>query len=407
MAAGSSSETLEEARFLNASALGQAELRRLANATADDRLKTMVSVPVSAVQSKDILAVQPMSFFGQAACILFLAFGVPNGAITIPLCTYLVGRFLVGNVAATFAVLGVLMLPLAVIPHDFAPSVLQSWLAVQLLHYFSFRVVHEERLPTRIAPSQSHNGSGMNGSRNGNESRSDGGTSQGTNADRPYIIAASPHGVFPYGNILAMIVWPSLTGHPIAGLAASAALRAPIFRQILGSIGAVEASRPSARMALERYPYTIGLSPGGVAEVFETNARDECILLRERRGMIKLAIQTGSDLVPCYMFGNTKLYSCWVGEGIPGARSFLEWISRRVLGFAVLGVLGRFGLAIPYRIPILCVIGKAVPTRHLQCEEPTMEQVHQVQKKFLKGMQELFDKHKALYGWQDKKLTIK
>jgi len=91
-----------------------------------------------------------------------------------------------------------------------------------------------------------------------------------------------------------MLIWPSLTGHHFQGLASSAALRVPIFKQILRSIGVIDASRSSARKALENYPFTIGISTGGVAEVFETNADDECVILKERIGLIKLAIRTGA-----------------------------------------------------------------------------------------------------------------
>lgn len=44
----------------------------------------------------------------------------------------------------------------------------------------------------------------------------------------------------------------------------------------------------------------VGISTGGVAEVFETNSPsgDEVILLKERRGLIKLAFRTGAELVP-------------------------------------------------------------------------------------------------------------
>lgn len=208
-------------------------------------------------------------------------------------------------------------------------------------------------------------------------------------------------------DILAMLIWPILTGHHFFGLTASAALRVPVFRQVLKAIGCIDADRKHARRALEHWPYTIGISTGGVAEVFESNSVDECILLKERVGMVKLAIRTGADLVPCYMFGNTKLLSCWAGEGIPGGRQALEWLSRKVLGFAAILIFGRFVLPIPYRVPVLCVMGKAVSTYHLQCEEPTIEQVKQVQELLLKGMQETFDQHKALYGWDDAHLIIK
>ena len=48
---------------------------------------------------------------------------------------------------------------------------------------------------------------------------------------------------------------------------------------------------------------TLGISTGGVAEVFETNcpSGDEVILLQERRGLIKLAFRTGAELVPWFV----------------------------------------------------------------------------------------------------------
>jgi hypothetical protein len=112
-------------------------------------------------------------------------------------------------------------------------------------------------------------------------------------------------------------------------------------------------------------------------------------------------------VVPAYLFGNTKLLSCWAGEGIPYLRQVLEWLSRKVLGFAAILIFGRFIVPIPYRVPVFCVMGKAIPTYHIQCEEPTMEQVKEIQQQLLNGMQKVFDEHKALYGWEDAKLIIK
>jgi hypothetical protein len=203
-----------------------------------------------------------------------------------------------------------------------------------------------------------------------------------------------------------MLLWPSLTGHHFLALAANAALRVPGFKQVLGSIGAIDASPKTARKALEEWPYTIGISTGGVAEVFETNAGDECILLKERIGLVKLAIRTGADLVPCYLFGNTKLLSCWSGEGIPGGRTVLEKISRKI-GFALIIIHGRFGLPIPFRIPVLGVLGKPIPTFQIKCEDPTMEQILQIQGLLLAEMDEIFEKYKGLYGWEDKRLIIR
>lgn len=198
-----------------------------------------------------------------------------------------------------------------------------------------------------------------------------------------------------YGNILSMLAWPSLSGHHFIGLASSAALRPPLFKQILRSIGVVDADRHTAQKQLEQYPYTIGISTGGVAEVF-VHGDEEVILLKERVGLIKLALRTGADLVPCYVFGNTQVLLSWWFSGV-------ENLSRK-LGFAIILVYGRFYLPIPLRVPIFGVKGKAIPTE--KCEDPSPELIKKYQDKLIAAMQELFDNHKALYGWEHKTLII-
>lgn len=74
---------------------------------------------------------------------------------------------------------------------------------------------------------------------------------------------------------------------------------------------------------------TIGISTGGVAEVFETNSPsgDEVIVLKNRKGIIKLAFRTGASLVPCYLFGNTQLFSLYTGGSM---HSFFKSLSRKL-----------------------------------------------------------------------------
>jgi len=359
-------------RFFDFCSMSREEKSKLSlPSSQQERLK--VTEPLDSISKHRVLKVAPMSFLEEATCVIFLAFAVPNGIFTVPVVTGMLG-YAWGNILGAYKVLLVCLVPLALFPQPFVPSTLNSWLSGLVVRYFSFRFAYDECPPTQ---------------------------SETNKKQRPQILVAPPHGVFPYGNILAMLVWPSLCGHHFRGLAANSALRVPIFKQILRSIGVIDASRETARMALESYPYTIGISTGGVAEVFETNSQDECVLLKERIGLIKLAIRTGSDLVPCYLFGNTKLLSCWM----PGGR-LLERISRK-LGFATLVIWGRFGLPIPYRISVFGVTGTPIPTSHLQCEDPAMEMILEVQNELINGMTNLFDKYKGYYGWDHKSLIIK
>jgi len=359
----------KEPMFIDFCGLSQQEMRRLPGASDGDRMK--IQIPASKVTKEDILHLEHMTLLQHIACVAFLAVGVPNGIFTIPAILCAFGYFVVGSIQVTFLVFILFILPLIIMPQAFVPTVLQSWLAIAVSKYFSFRFITDEQL----LPNQRR------------------------------ILVAPPHGVFPYGNLLAMICWPTVFGFPFRGLAASSALRVPGFKQILRSMGVTDASRHVARKVLEK-GNSLGISTGGVAEVFETNAGDECIVLRERVGLVKLAIRTGADLVPCYLFGNTKVLSCWAGEGIPGGRYILEKVSRKI-GFALILIFGRWGLPIPYRVPVLGVAGKSISTKHMQCEEPTAEQVKEIQEQLLKGMDDVFERNKKFYGWENKKLVIK
>ena len=366
--------SVTEAEFVDFCGLAGDRSRKMAEGTYEDRQEMFI--PVSKVDKKDILKIEKMSLWAEAMCAIFLAFVVPTGVFTLPPTIALIGKYIVGDVKLTFTVVGILLLPLAILPQPYTPSTLQSFLSVQLCKYFSFRFIVEQQPPH---PSDKNY--------------------------RPMIMVAPPHGVFPYGNILSMLGFPALFGQTFRGLASSAALRPPIFKQVLRSIGVVDASRHVARKTLEGGE-SIGISTGGVAEIFFTNEDDECILLKERIGLIKLAIRTGANISPCYIFGNTKLLNCWAGEGIPGARYVLEKISRKV-GFALILIHGRFFLPVPFRKPILAVMGKPIETHQIKCEDPTPEQIEMIQKNLLNEMERIFDTYKSYYGWDDKKLVIK
>ena len=77
-------------------------------------------------------------------------------------------------------------------------------------------------------------------------------------------------------------------------------------------MGAIDAGRASAGAALAK-GRTVGISSGGVAEVFETNSKDgtETIILSNRKGLVKLALRHGADIVPCFLYGNTAALSVW------------------------------------------------------------------------------------------------
>lgn len=311
--------------------------------------------------------VASMKWYEEAAALIILAFGVPGSVFSVPLLVALIG-WLTGSIIRAFLISLALLLPLSMIPAPFDERSLTSWMSFQILRYFSFKVIFRERLQ----PNQ------------------------------PRILCAPPHGVFPFGNIVTMIAFPSVMGFSFRGLASSVALRAPIFRQLLCTIGAVDASKDTALKLLKR-KMTLGISTGGVREVFEANnpSGDEVVVLKNRKGMVKLALQTGADILPCYLFGNTHLYDLYTG-GVIG-HNILQRLSRR-LGFALILFWGRWCLPIPYRVPILGVMGKAIHV--VKNDNPSSDEIDRIHELLLSDMRTLFDDYKGLYGWENKRLVI-
>ena len=43
---------------------------------------------------------------------------------------------------------------------------------------------------------------------------------------------------------------------------------------------------------------------GGMIELFYSSPKEEVVFLKERKGFIKLALRSGADVVPVYMFGS-------------------------------------------------------------------------------------------------------
>ncbi|CAN0484352.1 unnamed protein product, partial [Ectocarpus sp. 12 AP-2014] len=79
--------------------------------------------------------------------------------------------------------------------------------------------------------------------------------------------------------------------------------RIPIMKHVFGVFGLVGASSRSLKSALRRT--SVVLYVGGIAELFLSNPAEERLYVGKRKGFIKLAMQTGSEVIPCYYFGNT------------------------------------------------------------------------------------------------------
>ena len=182
--------------------------------------------------------------------------------------------------------------------------------------------------------------------------------------DRPMILAGVPHGLFPIGMLCLSLANCMLPFRWTRGAAASITLRLPIWRQVLGWNGGIEVSRKAIKSALTEGD-NVAVMSDGIAGMFAADAGmrtgKEVIVLKKRRGLVRIALETGSPLVPFVCLGNTK--AC-----LPATDRFgiMEALSR-MLGASFIWPAGRWGLPIPYRTPITVVIGAPLLS---PCSEP-------------------------------------
>ena len=132
-----------------------------------------------------------------------------------------------------------------------------------------------------------------------------------------YIFAVQPHGVLS----IVGLCWAIHSQHSVEDptlcnivptAVASILLKIPILKHTLGIFNLIDASKRSLIKQLtitKTKPAThsnLVLYPGGMAELFLSCESEEVLYLKQRKGFIKLALQTGVDIIPVYMFGNTS-----------------------------------------------------------------------------------------------------
>lgn len=115
------------------------------------------------------------------------------------------------------------------------------------------------------------------------------------------------HGIIPYhGFLLAKKVFDQM--HRTArGLGASFLFEVPLLREFFIKAGAVDANPKNAEKLLKE-DNLVMLSPGGIYEALVTQPGMKRIPWERRMGFVKMAIKTGTPIIPTYCRGIDKVY---------------------------------------------------------------------------------------------------
>ncbi|KAK9402589.1 2-acylglycerol O-acyltransferase 2-A-like [Crotalus adamanteus] len=179
-----------------------------------------------------------------------------------------------------------------------------------------------------------------------------------------YVFGCHPHGILPAGGFINFCTeangfskhFPGLKPHPTM---LSMLFRAPFFRDYVMSLGLIPSDKESVSYVLRKGGNIVILSVGGAKEALHAHPGAYTLVLENRKGFVRLAIENGTLLVPVFSFGENELY-----DQIKNPKgSWVRWIQDRlqkIMGFSLPLFYARgifqytFGF-LPYRKPIFTV----------------------------------------------------
>lgn len=229
--------------------------------------------------------------------------------------------------------------------------------------------------------------------------------------DTTYMFSFFPHGILVFGastNFLSDVnhfdkAFPGIKPYIIT---LSSVFNIPILRDLVLIFGLCASSKESILHILKGPPgNACVLVVGGVAEALRSVPGTYKLVLKHRKGFVKLALQAGSSLVPVFSFGETnaydQIYSDWY--------RWLQVKLRSTFGIPMVIVKGRGIFShslriLPYQVPITTVVGK--PITLPKVENPTQELVDEYHQIFIKELTNLFDKYKGKYDVNGENATL-
>lgn len=232
---------------------------------------------------------------------------------------------------------------------------------------------------------------------------------------RKYIFGYHPHGIISHGAFAAFAtealgfseLFPGITN---TLLTLDSNFRLPFYRDYALAMGLGSVSRESCENILskggidgEGMGRAITIVIGGARESLDAQPDTLRLVLKRRKGFIKLAIRTGADLVPVLAFGENELYEQVSPDDHPLIHKF-QLLIKRTMGFTIplfhaRGVFNYDVGLMPYRRPLNVVVGKPIAVVQQQdrakIEETYVDELHA---KYIQELKRLWEEWKDTFA---------
>jgi len=209
-----------------------------------------------------------------------------------------------------------------------------------------------------------------------------------------YIVTLAPHGVIPLHASL-VCDWFYERKWKIRSVAASVLFKMPLMRRWIVTISnAIPATAKDMVAAMTGVKHQIiQHTVGGISEMFLGFDHEE-VIVRRRRGWLRIAIKTGYHIIPTYGIGVNRAYTRLVKQG-----TLLQRISKR-FQMSLTPFFGRFPFVFaPRRYPLVVCVGKPIPVE--QKDDPTKEDVDRLLETYSSELRRIYNKGVKLHPDQE------
>jgi len=224
------------------------------------------------------------------------------------------------------------------------------------------------------------------------------GMDEKTFSNKRLIKCLSPHGIIPF-SACCLYDKPGFEKSRNTFAAGHQLYNFPLLIQLLEFMQVIPVNYDLMKSSLA-LNNSLVLYPGGVREIFATDHRKEILAIKRRRGVFRMALETGTPMVPVYTFGMTVLHE---RSGVSVTLPFFFNNEKDTIAM----YYGKYYTLFPMRKRLVTVVGEVVPVE--KTEAPTEGQIKTLRKKYKKAVRNLFEKWKRAYDpeWSTRRLVFR
>jgi 1-acyl-sn-glycerol-3-phosphate acyltransferase len=210
---------------------------------------------------------------------------------------------------------------------------------------------------------------------------------------KPHIFLFHPHGVFSVASVFHIGTrFTDWTHKPIKGTMTSKLLWMPFAKELFKKMNCVPADYEVLKKVLEGEE-SLSVCMGGVREILYTEPNKMRLSILKKRGIFKLAIETGMPIVPVISYGENELFE-------PVRTPWVLHIQKFLIPYGICFPFATLescktwlGLnKAPMKTPIRTVIGKAIDVGKARLA--TEKEIETLRETYFSVLRDLYKKTK-------------